>query len=326
MKTFYSIALILLLIISCSDNDLVSVEDDKRQPFVIHPTNYSKRHYFIDSAYNDSIFFNYYNNDPPIISNYYRIKEIQVWRTNYGNKEPGEEIVYLYSNLPPIQKLESYSSSYRVNDKRAIPLIEGEDYIINRYTGIVSLMNSISEIEELALSYKIEGESLGDEDDLIYGEFINESNTSYVLKMFKAQNSYSMGSLWYLQLKNIYYVGEKNISEKDFTFDIYIVDKKNNPVNSFSNNKLLQAFGLDSNGDGKFDFIKDKTIIPETGDIIFPSLEPFGANIPDIFTYTYNDTLYSPYNINSIYWELPYKAESDTNASKFYFYGRYFTK
>jgi len=51
--------------------------------------------------------------------------------------------------------------------------------------------------------------------------------------------------------------------------------------------RLIQAFGLDKQGSGGsstpdniFDWRPGITIFPETGEIIFPTLEPFGRDIP----------------------------------------------
>ena len=53
---------------------------------------------------------------------------------------------------------------------------------------------------------------------------------------------------------------------------------------------MIEYFGLDKmdeegnpNPDGKFDFLPGKTILLNSGDIIFPTLEPFGSDLPIIF-------------------------------------------
>ncbi len=60
------------------------------------------------------------------------------------------------------------------------------------------------------------------------------------------------------------------------------------PVPGLNNQSLLQVMNLDridsneqSNPDGFFDFIDGYTIIPATGKVIFPVVEPFGKHLAE---------------------------------------------
>lgn len=311
MKFILSVIISLILIYGCSENDVTSPQEDNGQPFVIHPLEYSKNHYFLDPVYKNpqyNIFHNYYGHAISIVSKFYTVKNIEAWKTTTGISVSGERRANLDNYI-----------------RRVIPLVEGKDYLFNKYVGIISLLKPIQDSEALAVAYQIEGNSPSEVDDIKYGQFSNESNNELTLKVVK-QYYYPGDDPPYLQLKNVYFLGNKNISSNNFSFDIYFMPEKNKPSNSFEGVKLLETFGFDSDSDGKFDFIEGKTIISQTGEIIFPSLEPFGDNLPEIFFKRQQDTLISPYQIKSIYNNSSIYAASDSNASKYYFYGKYYTR
>ena len=309
MKCVFTMFFFLLIAFGCSENEVNNPLEDDRQPFVIHPLEYSKNHFVLDKVYLDTklnIYQNYFGNYIPYVSHsYYIVKKIELWKTTRGNSGPEER--------------RGFIDGHQV---RIIPLIEGKDFLFNKYVGMVSLINPLESSQYLAAAYKIEGESISDNDDIQFGTFKTES--SYEISSLTALSSpnYSTG----LQLKNIYSIGNKNISSKDFTFDIYFILEANKPKNNYQNIRLLKAFGFDFNDDGIFDFEDGKTILSQTGEIIFPSIEPFGDNLPEILFKRQGDTLVSPYQVKSIYTNSPIYAERDSNASKYYFYGKYYTK
>ena len=68
---------------------------------------------------------------------------------------------------------------------------------------------------------------------------------------------------------------------------------------------LLNLFGLDklniyqdaqAEGDGFFDFVSGITVLPEQGQIIFPSVEPFGAYLFDLLKSKNTTEMYSDRN------------------------------
>lgn len=311
MKHLFFLLALFIIVFGCSKNEVTSPHEDNRQPFVIHPLEISKNHYFLDQVYKDpafNIFQKYFGNRTSIITPYYTVKKIEVWKTINGTSHLSERWAYIANSL-----------------RRVIPLTEGKDYLCNRYVGIISLVSPINDSEVLAVAYQIEGNSSSELDDIKYGRFSNEINKELTLKQIKPYH-YPGDNLPELQLKNIYSIGNKNISSTNFTFDIYFIAEKNKPANNYQGVKLLQAFGFDSDLDGNFDFVDGKTILSQTGEIIFPSLEPFGDNLPEVFFMKQKDTMVSPYQIKSIYDNSQWYSASDSNVSKYYLYGKYYTK
>ncbi len=101
-----------------------------------------------------------------------------------------------------------------------------------------------------------------------------------VLKLVKPKKLQPGGTFedaWTLQLKNIYPIGGRDVKKEGFTFDMNFQIPGQEPVNNIDGKTLLEAFGLDltdesGNGgpDGAFDWDPGRTILPSTGEIIFP--------------------------------------------------------
>ena len=98
-------------------------------------------------------------------------------------------------------------------------------------------------------------------------------------------------------LKNAYNTGASNLSKENFVLNILHQDvensvfshtlsrHKNEQIRKKSINNLTKIDQLNGQnlktqtGDGLFDFIKTITVIPETGTIFLPTLEPFGRDL-----------------------------------------------
>ncbi len=117
-------------------------------------------------------------------------------------------------------------------------------------------------------------------------------------------------------MKNIYNLGAFNLERDDFRMNIVYTDPQ--PLNYITGvegvplpedveqTTLLRVFNLDNlningdpivGGDGFFDFVPGITINPETGSIIFTSVEPFGK-------YLFNKLDLNP-NAGAEIYELP---------------------
>lgn len=116
-------------------------------------------------------------------------------------------------------------------------------------------------------------------------------------KLLKGSQQRTDVPTWDLMMKNVYNLGSNNISPEDFTFDIFFENDvaegyqagsllKYIPQGELINRPLLQGLGLDRlneygdpQPDGIFDFVPGVTIIPRTGTIVFPFLQPFGSGL-----------------------------------------------
>jgi cell surface protein SprA len=235
------------------------------------------------------------------------IKDIEVWKSiqTIGKDPAKERLANAFIDLPTRLAEAAYSEVLR-DDILPVPgksesgrfrlLTKGDDYNLNEYTGFLTFNTTINNDDIIAVSYRVENGS-GAQDDGFYGEFISSAATDsqrLILKLVKPANLQPGGNYsqaWKLQLKNIYPVGGRNIKKEGFEFQIKYEISGQDPVVELpgeqGNVRLLQAFGFDNydaadqgNSDNVFDWRTNLTIIPQTGEIIFPVLEPFGTNIP----------------------------------------------
>lgn len=309
----YSIVFIVLFIalfIGCKDKDSAPVSPpiDDRVSFEISFLEYSDNNYFIDAVYSDTssnlnLYNLYYGGLFPIFSVKYFVKDIEVYlsvSTSYQNSI----LAWAHIDLPSRSFNEKYPNSYReflepipgkVELSRFRLLHEGRDYIFHRETGYLTFIIPIQSMEIVAVAYRIENDNLSSHfDDLFYGEFftdlINNSDSVGVLKLIKPRNLQPIyEDAWKLKLKNQYKIPQLFGRGTDLDLDIYLKRTDGTESNKINNIRLLELFGLDKlnenvvpGADGKFDYRPGITYRPQTSEIIFPVLEPFGNNIPSI--------------------------------------------
>ncbi len=316
------------------------------QDFTIHAYEYSRNHYFIDEVYADTLdkdehnlFNKYYANATPIINQKYFVKKIEVWKSiNQTIGSANERNAVALIDLPNRPQNEVYSNEIRTSKEvdgeiakgRFILLTEEVDYILNKYTGQITFKSQIQEADIIAVAYQRDGVTTGQDDDIFYGEFFDQASgdttLQLVLKLVKPKNLIpAQKKAWNLLLKNIYPINGRNIKKEGFVFDIKYQVEGQEPQQIFDELKLLNAFGLDLTGqdgqgqsDGVFDFKQGITIIPATGEIIFPVLQPFGRNMPK-FPHTPDSTL----QYLSVYDETVTFARQNNIKDKFIMTGTY---
>ncbi len=312
------------------------------QEFEIRAYSYSDNHYFLDQVYantsqNFNFFYNYYGNPTPIetdSSRKYFVKELEIWRTaSSGIEETDKQKrINAFIDLPSRPVGNTIDENYRdpnviqdqgrnIINERFEQLVEGIDYTFNARTGHVSFKTNIQKTDGIAVAYTIEGTGNG---NLQYGEFIREiQDTVAVLKLIKPKNLSPLNTVaWLLKLRNIYPLGGREINEAEFELDMNYIIEGQEPRNDFNGVKLLEAFGFDNlddsknpTPDGAFDFIPQKTILPETGEIIFPVLQPFGEQLPTELP----DTI----AYQSVYDTTKTFAQQDRTKDKFLIKGTY---
>ncbi|MEJ2617338.1 MAG: cell surface protein SprA, partial [Ignavibacteriaceae bacterium] len=175
---------------------------------------------------------------------------------------------------------------------RFLQLTPDVDYTLQPETGYITFKTQINDDDIIAVAYRIENSSTGPSDDLYFGEFLstaNDANDSVlVLKLVKPRNLQpQFKEAWKLLMKNFYPLGGRNIKQDNFEFNLAYEVPGQDPITEDNGVKFLQAFGLDkinaaggTTPDDKFDWVPGTTILPETGEILFPVLEPFGKDFP----------------------------------------------
>src|SRR5699024_1705914 len=113
------------------------------------------------------------------------------------------------------------------------------------------------------------------------------------VKLLKSSVSNVGTPLWDLMMKNVYPVGAYGADPENFYLDIFYDDpgqgfKRFLPNAEPGTEPLLRLINLDQlnsqndpQPDGRFDFIPGVTILPQSGKVIFPVLEPFGSSLKE---------------------------------------------
>jgi cell surface protein SprA len=206
------------------------------------------------------------------------------------------------------------------------------EFIYNEDLGFISLRTRPRPNQVVAVSYQYtyNGKEKDLRNDVIYkvGEFSSEiksdSNNYQVIytKLIKSSNQRTDLPSWKLMMKNVYSTGGYNLNKDDFTFDLYYDDKdakQKRYIEELDGFPLLNLFRLDflnktsdPQPDGVFDFVPGQTVVPTSGSVIFPVLEPFGKSMKFLLDSNFpND----PQKVNEVYEKYNYSELYDTSIT-----------
>lgn len=126
--------------------------------------------------------------------------------------------------------------------------------------------------------------------------------------MLKGSTITNKKPIWHLMMKNVYSLGAYQVEKENFRLNIYYQNDSAGtntaylPAGNIKEKTLLQVMNLDrldnneeTNSDGIFDYVSGYTILPSSGRIIFPVVEPFGSHLekaigtPDASAYAYQE-------------------------------------
>ena len=205
--------------------------------------------------------------------------------------------------------------------------LTSKEYTLHPQLGFISLNYPLNNDEVLAVAYQYTYNGVTYQ----VGEFSSDrpvnNNTPNVLYVKMLKNTLLKTNLpiWNLMMKNIYSLGAYQISPTNFKMSISRLDNASGilkPIMSEGKNttgKLwLQLTGLDNldqqnqkKPDGYFDFLPGITIDPQNGLLIFPEVEPFGADLTAKFA-AGEQSLISTYVYQPLY------DSTQTVAQQFY--------
>ncbi len=217
-------------------------------------------------------------------------------------------------------------------------LLDANEYTLNTQLGFVSLKSALADDEVLAVAfeYTMNGQAYK------VGEFASEipnkvdqatKSGALFVKLIKpvslSPNSYS----WDLMMKNVYRLPDRQIQKDKFRLNItYLSDTTGTyinylPAGAIKNEMLLRVMNLDrldaqgnQRPDGMFDFLSGFTVIPETGRIIFPAVEPFGKYLRKKIN---DDAIADKFVYQQLYDSTQFVAEQITDRNKFRISGSY---
>ncbi|WP_346880700.1 cell surface protein SprA [uncultured Algibacter sp.] len=261
--------------------------------------------------------------------------------------------------------------------ENARKLNQGQEYTLNSELGYISLNQRLNNDEVLAVAFQYtingnvfqvgefanDGVEATDVNNNAQGDVTSVVNSTLVLKMLKSSLTDVNQPVWDLMMKNIYDTGAFNLSQDDFSLNIFyneasslnfiepvgdnfaldvngnpVVDGTTNEDDKIQNLSLLRVFNLDKlnfngdpqpKGDGFFDFVSGITVIPQNGKIVFTSAEPFGEYLFNILGGgNYNDVAsFNPdqqkYVYDILYSSTKTAALEEVEKNKFKLKGRY---
>lgn len=219
------------------------------------------------------------------------------------------------------------------------------EYSFHPQLGFLSLNVRLRPNQVLAVSYEYTYTYNGDE---IYqvGELADDvatqdSSAVIYTKLLKSSVQNIDEPNWDLMMKNVYPVGASQVDPETFQFDIFFEDNTDGSLKRYipvgqelPKYPLLGVFNLDklnSQGDpqedGIFDFVPGVTIIPRTGSIIFPVLEPFGSSlktlIEDLVDPNVADRIADSLSYQSLYDNTIILAREELVKNRFVMKGEY---
>lgn len=276
-----------------------------QQEFSINIYNYSDNHYFLDTTYRSN--FTDFMADGQLNSegtyaNRVSNTNFEVW-VQTQNTTSDRKNASLWLELPTLQQFGTnypdsfYTQANYTTNKRYFGLfrkLSSTEYTINYEAGFISLKTNVSENDVIGVTYSTLG--YGSTPVKTYGTNSNSfTQDTLVLKMVKP---YSLDPAvdtlaWAMKMKNVYRLPVSRIVEEGFEFKVSYVDPRNltpNPTLPNSNGRsVLDVVGLDRflgkgpnlGQDNNFDFLVGRTVNSETGDVIFPTLQPFYDPILD---------------------------------------------
>lgn len=212
-------------------------------------------------------------------------------------------------------------------------LLSSSEYTLNSALGYISLRSRLDDDMVLAVAYQY---TKGGKTYQV-GEFStdNAGSTTQTLitKLIKATSGNPATPLWDLMMKNIYSLGVSNLQQSSFTMNVqYLSDTigvYTNYINDgpIASDLLIKVMNLDrlnanqeSYPDGRFDWVSGYTVMPATGRIIFPVVEPFGSHLAARLG---NELLAERYCYNELYDSTLTVAEQIAEKNKFRLKGEY---
>lgn len=178
-----------------------------------------------------------------------------------------------------------------------------KDYTIHPQLGYISLNRRLADSDVLAVAYEYTVN--GDSEVHRVGEFTSDGiipPSNLVVKLLRSEIIITTIPMWDLMMKNVYSLQAFNLQRDGFRLDImYADDETGVPINMLQNaetpdvadktllnlldvDKLDQSLNYEPEGDGYFDFVEQVTVNPLKGQIVFPTVEPFGKDLANKLT------------------------------------------
>lgn len=259
--------------------------------------------------------------------------------TNNGANNLYSQMVSTYSAIrdinqaiPTLSAIPGFEGGTDYEKIESARLLTSSEYTLNSSLGYISLKSKLQPDEVLAVAYEYTYKGQRYQ----VGEFssdIKDNNSTLFLKLLKSTSNSPGVPIWDLMMKNVYSLNAYQVQQDDFRLDIlYQSDTTGTYLNYIPEGKinkqiLLRVMNLDrldnqnqSNPNGFFDYVEGYTVISQTGQIIFPVVEPFGSYLRSKFE---NDAIADKYVFQELYDSTKTVAQQIAEKNKFRLKGEY---
>ena len=313
-----------------------------KTPFQVRPPDFSRNHFFLDNDYK-KVYKDYWASPKPVIpqsDNTVRVKDIEVWESTNTVTSPQVSEVIAYATINPEPNPLNFINNPALNnpnvaiqtgivERGRFQKLDTNQYEVDRNLGTLTIKN-LREDRKYAVSYITEGLTPSADDDLYHGAFSNSVGVkdTLILKLVSVPNMQpGFDTLWSRQMKNIYSIGSTNVNLDETTINLWYINQDNDSTDVLPNapDKLVTILGVDRTNtsglaqpDGEFDKTAGSPFFNQrTGEITFPSVEPFREGLRDYFEKQGSPALADQYIFSDIYDTVRVVAERNTARNRF---------
>lgn len=217
-------------------------------------------------------------------------------------------------------------------------LLGPNEYSLNPTLGYISLNQPLNSDEILSVAYQYTAGGIQYQVGELSTDLPVNNTSPQVLFTKLLKNAVTRVNLptWNLQMKNFYSLGAYQINPNNFTLNITRLDENSGveelvcTQGSLTSGKrwlqLTQLDNLDAQQvrapDGIFDFIQNITIDATGGSIIFPVIEPFGADLASQFA-PGETSLKQKYVFQQLYDSTKFQAQQYPALDRYLLKGTY---
>jgi len=232
----------------------------------------------------------------------------------------------------------------QVNDfeKTFARKLSPNEYYFNPQVGWLSLNQQLQPDEVLAVAYqytyngKVYQVGEFSQDVALDTNRNNGVQQVLYLKLLKATSQRIPSLLWDLMMKNVYSLDVASIQQTDFKLNVMYEEpskglKRYLPQAdpAYEGVPLLRILNLDRlnnrldpQPDGVFDYIEGFTVLSQQGKIIFPVLEPLGADLQRVAMQTLPQNIRDSFTYPELYDTIKAIAQTYANKNRFLFQGQ----
>lgn len=276
-----------------------------RQQFSLRAYDYAQNHFFLDTAY-IRFYDQFFENGQGVIPRDalpYSIKEIEVWESANQVQDftQGGNVIAI-ADLEAIPWDQQYDEALKNAPPQAGKIEQGTfmrldstKFTIDRNLGTLAIRNLRTD-RYYAVAYRIEWNNpTSEEDDLKFGTLSTETGEreKRVLKLiYRPSMQPGFETLWKRQMRNVYQINASNVNLDQTEINIWYILQSNDSSDVIEGvpDKIVTILGVDqqnnATGSPEPDGLFDKMgafFNPRTGEITFPTVEPFGDGLRDYF-------------------------------------------